>query len=592
MLVSGMRLLHQHIRPHQRALRRVVAWSALEALPTFVSGVLIAKAIDDGFLAGRSFAGFAWLAAMAGLWIVSAFGTRQVYPWLILSVEPLRDSMVRAVITASLHRAMRGELDVTGSSVSQITEQVEAVRVLLSTMLRNMRQVVAAGVAALAGLAVLSTTLAAIVSGFVVLAMTLFVVVLRSLFLRYRVVVLRSEQVGNVAAPIVSGIRDVATQAAEPRAAADVADAIEEQAEALRGFARTRVLRLLVVTLGVHLPLISLLALAPWLLSSQMLTTGALAGGVIYIAGGLQSAVMFLVNAGSTLLVSLGVVLDRLAEVCADEPSTTPARSSAFPLDGYNMRLQRVTFGYSQHARPVVHDLSIDVPEGTHLAVVGPSGAGKSTLANLLAGLTEPQHGQILLDGGELGRIDEQQLRREIALIPQDAYVFAGTVRENLTYLRPDATAEALDDAVAAVGAGETLARLGGYEATIPAGGEGLSPAERQLIALARVHLCPARIVILDEATCHLDPTAEALAENGFARRPGTLIVIAHRISSAERADRILLFSGTTPEVGTHDDLLARSDLYAELVGYWRDEHRARHTDEVDPEASPHGSVR
>ncbi|TDD01357.1 ABC transporter ATP-binding protein [Saccharopolyspora terrae] len=588
MLVSGMRLLHQHIRPHQRALRRVVAWSALEALPTFVSGVLIAKAIDDGFLAGRPFAGFAWLAAMAGLWIVSAFGTRQVYPWLILSVEPLRDSMVRAVITASLHRAMRGERDVTGSSVSQITEQVEAVRVLLSTMLRNMRQVVAAGVAALAGLAVLSTTLAAIVSGFVVLAMTLFVVVLRSLFLRYRVVVLRSEQVGNVAAPIVSGIRDVATQAAEPRAAADVAEAIEEQAEALRGFARTRVLRLLVVTLGVHLPLISLLALAPWLLSSQMLTTGALAGGVIYIAGGLQSAVMFLVNAGSTLLVSLGVVLDRLAEVCADEPSTTPARSSTSPLDGYDMRLQRVTFGYSQHARPVVHNLSIDVPEGTHLAVVGPSGAGKSTLANLLAGLTEPQHGQILLDGGELGCIDEQQLRREIALIPQDAYVFAGTVRENLTYLRPDATTEALDDAVAAVGAGETLARLGGYEATIPAGGEGLSPAERQLIALARVYLCPARVVILDEATCHLDPAAEALAEHGFARRPGTLIVIAHRISSAERADRILLFSGTTPEVGTHDDLLARSDLYAELVGYWRDEHRARHTDEAEPEASPH----
>jgi ATP-binding cassette subfamily C protein len=150
--------------------------------------------------------------------------------------------------------------------------------------------------------------------------------------------------------------------------------------------------------------------------------------------------------------------------------------------------------------------------------------------------------------------------------------VFAGTLRENLTYLAPGAGDRALDRAVAAVGLGATVRRLGSYGAAISPGGVELSAGERQLVALARVHLSPATIVLLDEATCHLDPAAEARAEAAFATRAarrGILVVIAHRISSALRAQRILVLDGPHPQLGTHEELLSTSPLYADLLGYW-----------------------
>ena len=155
-------------------------------------------------------------------------------------------------------------------------------------------------------------------------------------------------------------------------------------------------------------------------------------------------------------------------------------------------------------------------------------------------------------------------------LIPQEAYVFAGTLRENLTYLHP-ATETELDEAAEIIGLTPFIARLGGYGAAItPAA---LSAGERQLIALTRAYLPPARLVILDEATCHLDPAAEAQAEAAFSRRAGTLIVIAHRISSARRARRILVLDGARPQVGDHSSLLASSSMYADLAGQWETPH-------------------
>ena len=151
-------------------------------------------------------------------------------------------------------------------------------------------------------------------------------------------------------------------------------------------------------------------------------------------------------------------------------------------------------------------------------------------------------------------------------LIPQEAYVFTGTMKENLAYLYP-ATKTELDEAAEAIGLTPLVTRLGGYGAAVaPAA---LSAGERQLIALTRAYLAPARLVILDEATCHLDPVAEEQAETAFSRRDGTRVVIAHRISSARRARRTLVLDGARPEVGDHSSLLARSAMYADLTGQW-----------------------
>ncbi len=566
-LTAGGRLLRRHLRPQKRALSRLAAWSALEAVPSFFSGLLVANAIDRGFLSGRPLTGFGYLAVLALLWVVGAAGTRQAYPWLAATVEPLRDSLVTAIVSASLKGAVQDEKPASGSSVSHTTVQVETVRALLSSLLRNTRQMLSVTVAAIGGLIVLSPVLALIVGAFVVLAMAGFALLLRLLVRRYRAVVLCGEQIGVVAAPVVEGMRDVVAYAAEARAARDVGEAINAEAAALRAFARASVLRVPVVTVGAHLPVFALLAMTPWLLTHQDLTVGQIVGGVLYLFSGLQPAIQIVVNAGGTILVSLGVVLGRLAEISAESPKP-PAMIPGLLPAAHVIDVDGVTFAYCPHAEPIVADLTLHIPAGMHLAVVGPSGVGKSTLANLLARLVAPQRGQLRLGGLVLEQLDEGYLRRAVALIPQEAYVFAGSMRDNLVYLQPQAAQAEIDQAVAAVGLEETISRFGGYDAEVAAGGS-LSPGERQLIALARVYLSSAQVVILDEATCHLDPIAEARAEQAFAERTGTLIVIAHRISSAMRADRILLMDGADATLGTHEQLLARHALYADLVGYW-----------------------
>jgi len=220
----------------------------------------------------------------------------------------------------------------------------------------------------------------------------------------------------------------------------------------------------------------------------------------------------------------------------------------------------------------VLRNVDLHVPAGEHLAVVGPSGIGKSILAGLLCGLLRPVAGAVQVGGRPAADLAAILRADELAavrmLIPQEAYVFAGTVWANLTYLRPAATAEQVASAVAAVGAGALVARLGGPSAEVrPAE---LSAGGPQLLALARAYLSAARVVVLDEATCHLDPAAERQAELAFAAQGGTLVVIVHRVSSALRADRILVLDGSAVTVGEHQALVSSSPLYRELLGHWQ----------------------
>lgn len=240
----------------------------------------------------------------------------------------------------------------------------------------------------------------------------------------------------------------------------------------------------------------------------------------------------------------------------AKAPAPGGAADAAWrPAAGVVLDLRGVTFAYGPAAEPVLRGLDLAVVAGEHLAVVGPSGTGKSTLAGLLAGLLVPS-------GGEVRRAGP------VALVPQEAYVFRGTVAENVGYLREHTTPALVTAAAAAVGAAVLVDALGGPDAQVdPAA---LSTGERQLLALARTYLAPAGVVVLDEATCHLDPAAEAFAERAFAERPATtLVVIAHRISSARRADRTLVLDGADTACGPHADLLGDSPLYSDLAAAW-----------------------
>ncbi|MGQ0774979.1 MAG: carboxypeptidase regulatory-like domain-containing protein [Pseudonocardiales bacterium] len=237
---------------------------------------------------------------------------------------------------------------------------------------------------------------------------------------------------------------------------------------------------------------------------------------------------------------------------------------------GPDLTLRDVTFAYGPHAEPVLRNLNLTVPAGDHLAIVGPSGIGKSTLAGLLSGLLRPDSGTVKLGGAIAVELPPDRLAEIRTLIPQEAYVFAGTVWDNLTYLCATATARQVDNAVAALGTEALIDKLGGVSAELaPAE---LSAGERQQVSLVRAYVSAAPVVVLDEATCFLDPAAERRAEEAFADRDGTLIVIAHRISSALRARRVLVLDGVSAAAGDHRTLLSTSPLYRELLGHWRGE--------------------
>jgi ATP-binding cassette subfamily C protein len=569
--VSGprTRFLAEHLRGQRSALVGVLAWSAAEAAPAFCSGLFVQQAIDHGFKAGHLLTGLAWLAALLLLWGFGALATKAIYPHLSDTVEPMRDSMVTAVVRAMLRRAVRGRSGAGGAEVAQATVQVETVRALFTTVLRSNRAVASAAVAALGGLATLSPFFVVVVVGCVLVAVGLFLVVLRVMVRSYRGVVHYGERVGAEAAPVTNGMRDVVAAGAGDRAAREVGVTIEAEAEALRAFARASALRVPVVAIGSYLPLVGVLAISPWLVAQRGLTAGAVVGGLYYLLSGLQPAIQTLVKAGGTILSHLSVLLGRLAET-TETPAPPPSVTARRLPVGSSVTVTRLSFAYAPGAEPVIRDLSLWLPEGRHVAVVGPSGVGKSTLASLLAGLERPRSGTALLGGMPLDVVDETYLRRTVALIPQEAYVFAGSLAENVTYLRPEASRAEIERAGAAVGLDVLVERLGGYEAEIPPGGGTLSAGERQLVALARVYLSPASVVILDEGTCYLDPVAEARAEEAFARRGGTLVVIAHRISSAARAERILVMDGAEAVEGTHEELLTESAMYADLVGNWQ----------------------
>ncbi|MEU1734696.1 ATP-binding cassette domain-containing protein [Streptosporangium sp. NPDC020145] len=581
---GGLRLLVSLLRPRPRPLAVAALWSVVEALPTLLSGLLIATAVDRGFLAGSPGTGLAWLGLLGLTMLVQAAAVRMMFPALAAVVEPLRDDLVTAVVTAAVTRAAKSARPPDAAAVTRLTEQVETVRNLVSALLRSTRALGVSLVAALGGLLLLSPLLAAVAAVPVTVALVVFVRLLRVLVARQRALILADEELTGQATPILAGLRDVAACGARRQAYATVRAAVDTQVAATHALAWAGLSRRLVVALGAHLPLLALLLAARPLIGDGHLSAGEVVGAATYLATGLDPALRALTGVVGGWGVTLAVTLRRLGETIAPPPGpsvpapvppspygTAPAAVADVEPVGHGLRLENVGFTYAPEATPVVRHLDLTIAEGEHLAVVGPSGIGKSTLSMLLTGISRPTEGRVLLGGLPIEAVPEHRLRSLMALVPQEAYVFTGTVAENLAYLRPEGTrvaGERLEAAAEAVGAGALVERLGGLRATIeePAA---LSAGERQLIALARVHASPARIVVLDEATCHLDPAAEQRAEAAFAAREGTLIVIAHRMSSAGRAGRVLLMDGTAALTGSHRELAARSPLYADLVGHW-----------------------
>jgi ATP-binding cassette subfamily B protein len=271
--------------------------------------------------------------------------------------------------------------------------------------------------------------------------------------------------------------------------------------------------------------------------------------------------------------LSAAAALDKIIGVLDEEPEVVD-RPGARPLphiEGH-VRFEDVHFAYGRGAE-VLHGIDLVVPAGTTVALVGHTGAGKSTIAKLLARFYEPTSGRIAIDGIDLNDVSQESLRRQLGIVPQEGFLFAGTVAENIAFAKPDARPEDIVRAAQTVGAHEFVLRLeDGYETQLGERGSRLSLGQRQLVAFARALLADPRILILDEATSSVDIGTERTIEQALRTLLSnrTSFVIAHRLSTIRDADLIVVLEhGQVIEQGSHDELLARQGLYTSLYGDW-----------------------
>lgn len=565
-------LLRDSIREHPGELRGLVGWSAVQALPALLSGRLVAEAIDHGFLARRTGQGVAWLAAVALALLVGAWGSRQAYQRLAAVVEPFRDSLVEKAVRGALRDATQPGARPDAGTVARLTRHVEIAREAYASVFMVVQGFVVSAVSALIGLVSLMPAVLVLVVPPLLCGLTLFVAVLRRTAARQRVSLLADERIAEATFEFVSGIRDVVASGAEAAVSSTVGEEIEAQARATAEVARFTAVQTCSIALGGWLPVVLILATGSWLRGNGA-TAGVILGALTYVLQGVEPALQNLIRGigsnGLWLMVTLDRIVDAIGSGDSEVTTRRVARETAYRSRRrrrMDLEVRDVVFGYGPE--PVVDHLDLCIPSGDHISVVGPSGVGKSTLAGLISGLLVPQSGEVVLGGTTITDYDPGTLADLRVLIPQEAYVFSGTLWDNLVYLRPDADESEVDAAVARLGIGPLVERVGGYGGDLSR--TFLSAGERQLVTLARSYLSPAPLVILDEATCHLDPAAEARAEQAFARRGGTLVVVAHRVSSARRAARILVMDGTRTSLGTHETLMDESPLYGDLAGHWR----------------------
>ncbi len=567
-----LRALVELARPYRGrtllAVVTLVAYTGVALLPPYLAGLAIDRGINDRDLHALTIIVAAFLLAGVAAFVLSGL---QTYFTGWVGERGLADLRVR--LFGHLQQLSLGyyERNRTGATVSRITNDVEALDQLVtdgvSSLIQNTLLLLGTAVV----LVILDWRLALatlVVLPLMAAATAWFRIRSNRAYRRVR------ERLGLVTATLaedISGMRVVQSFTREPTSQTTFRGVNDRYRSANYET---------VVLNGVYFPAVDILSslataivlgFGGWLVIEGNLSVGTLFTFTLYLAN-FFDPVQQLSQLYNTFL-SATAALDRILNVLDEEPEVVD-RAGADELQRIEGRVafEHVRFGYGDLPE-VLHDFDLEVVPGTTVALVGHTGAGKSTIAKLLARFYDPRSGRITIDAQDIRDVTQESLRGQLGIVPQEGFLFAGTVAENIAFGQPDASREQIEAAAASVGADAFIAELpDGYDTQLGERGFRLSLGQRQLVAFARALLADPRILILDEATSSVDIGTERRIERGLRRLLSgrTAFVIAHRLSTIQGADLIVVLDhGRIVEQGTHAELIAAGGLYTSLYGDW-----------------------